>query len=104
MISEKHADINVDRGDRYDNFVWPEKPPGYLYDHPKSRRLPTVDSSVPTYGGLQMRVRDGCCTVQGAVATWRLRSGRSLRRQVATAPCTVPEIAPLSRTRNRKLI
>src|SRR5262245_54235996 len=25
------------------------------------------------YGGLQMRVRDGCGTVQGAVATWRLR-------------------------------
>ncbi len=56
------------------------------------------------YGGLQMRVRDGCGTVQGAVATWRLRNGRSRRRQVATAPCTVPEIAPFSRKRNRKLI
>src|SRR5262245_120529 len=54
--------------------------------------------------GLQTRVRDGCGTVQGAVATWRLRSGRSRRRQVATAPCTVPEIAPLSCKRNRKLI
>src|SRR5262245_42340043 len=41
------------------------------------------------YGGLQMRVRDGSGTVQGAVATWRLRSGRSRRRQVATAPCTM---------------
>jgi len=56
------------------------------------------------YGGLQMRVRDGCDTVQGAVATWRLRNGRSRRRQVATAPCTVSVIAPFSRKRNRKLI
>ena len=54
------------------------------------------------YGGLQMRVRDGSGTVQGAVATWRLRSGRYRRRQVATAPCTVPENAPFSRKRNRK--
>jgi len=51
-----------------------------------------------------MRVRDGFGTAQGAVVTWRLRSGRSRSRQVATAPCTAPEIAPLSRKGNRKLI
>ena len=29
-------------------------------------------------------------TVQGAVATWRPRKSPPTRRQVATAPCTVP--------------
>jgi len=29
-------------------------------------------------------------TVQGAVATWRHRKSLPTRRQVATAPCTVP--------------
>src|SRR5215475_3528876 len=29
-------------------------------------------------------------TVQGAVATWRPRKSLRTRRQVATAPCTVP--------------
>jgi len=33
-----------------------------------------MDKNAPQpYGGLQMRIRDGCGTVQGAVATWRLR-------------------------------
>jgi hypothetical protein len=51
-----------------------------------------------------IKSRDGCGTVQGAVATWRLRERPLRRRQVATAPCTVPEIAPLSRTRKHNLI
>jgi len=50
-----------------------------------------------------MRIWDVFGKVQGAVATWRLCSGRFRRRQVATAPCTLPEIAPLSRKCNRKL-
>ncbi len=49
---------------------------------------------------LRLRLRESGAisgTVQGAVATWRLRERPLRRRQVATAPCTVPQP---SRTRN----
>jgi len=43
---------------------------------------------------LRLRLRESGAisgTVQGAVATWRLRERPLRRRQVATAPCTVPQ-------------
>jgi hypothetical protein len=49
------------------------------------------------YGGLRMRVWDGKRYGTGSVSDL-------IDAQVADAPRTVPEITPLSRTRNRKPI
>src|SRR5215510_7437670 len=42
------------------------------------------------YAGAILLANSENGTVQGAVATWRPRKSLPTRRQVATAPCTVP--------------
>src|SRR5262245_19104115 len=62
----------------------------FLYSNTKRRVLAAFLYSNTKRRVLIPRANSENGTVQGAVATWRPRKSLRARRQVATAPCTVP--------------